>query len=252
MLRTVSNGQSIHQYIPPDLRRMFYKNPSYVHAIHNGLDPYGFSTNGLVLYLPLWALKNNVGFNSVDAFKHTCTNYQSLWKPNGRDFDGQDDYIELVAESVLDFTTGDFSIIIRFKVDDLASARSLIVRGLVNTDGWRWEIDTLGRATFYTYQSGAGQVSYNHTETFATGTWYTAGMTREGTSIKIFRNGIDITEVAGSHTSPTTSARTAKVGIYDNKTDNPFDGINQSVFAYSRALSAAEHLDVHNKLKWRT
>ena len=94
MTTVVANGQSIEQFIPLDLRREFYQNsdPKNKYAISNGLDPYGFSTDGLVLYLPLWALKDS-SFKSVDAYKNTCNVTGALWQPDGRLFDGADDLI---------------------------------------------------------------------------------------------------------------------------------------------------------------
>lgn len=97
--------QGIYQFIPPDLRRMFYKNPAHPHAINNGLDPYGFSTEGLVLYLPLWALKDSA-FKSVDAYKHTCTVTGALWRPYGRLFSGAAQYIDLGTNTALRLISG--------------------------------------------------------------------------------------------------------------------------------------------------
>ena len=101
MRTPVIDGRSIEQFIPANLRGMFYRNPipQYRYAIHDGYDPYGFSTDGLVLYLPLWAL-NNGGTNSiqsVDAYKTTCDITGALWRPNGRELDGVDDNIQLTS-----------------------------------------------------------------------------------------------------------------------------------------------------------
>lgn len=89
----VTDGRSIDQYIPRHLRHMFYKSsyPENTYATTNGYGPYDFSTKGLVLYLPLWALKGSP-FKSVDAYEHTCDVTGALWRPDGRLMDG-DDYI---------------------------------------------------------------------------------------------------------------------------------------------------------------
>ena len=100
----LSDGLSIDRFIPPQLRYMFYNNPTATakYRIGNGLDPYGFSTNGLVMYLPLWALKGG-SFKSVDAYKHTCSVAGAIWKPDSRQFDGTDDKIVIPFTSDLDF-----------------------------------------------------------------------------------------------------------------------------------------------------
>ncbi|KKK51356.1 hypothetical protein LCGC14_3115780, partial [marine sediment metagenome] len=96
MRPTIIDGRSVDQFIPSHLREMFYNNPipQYKYATHDGYDPYGFSTDELVLYLPLWALKGST-FKSVDAYEHVNTVAGALWKPNGRDFDGSDDMVTI-------------------------------------------------------------------------------------------------------------------------------------------------------------
>lgn len=108
MRSSISNGQGIDRYIPPHLRRMFYQQSQHPYARHNGKDPYGFSTNGLVLYLPLWALKGS-SFNSVDVLKHGCVATGALWRPNGRWFDGADDKLDLGNNLNLDLNGTDFT-----------------------------------------------------------------------------------------------------------------------------------------------
>ena len=255
MLKTVSNGQSIHQYIPPHLRRMFYNNPAAVHASQGGKDPYGFSTNGLVLYLPLWALKNNTTFRSVDANRMTTTvnGATNIWTPNGRNFTpGTPDYLEIAAAyTQLDFTSEDFSIIARIKIDDLTSTQRIIIRGLRDNDGYELYIQATGSVRFITNQATAFQYTDSFTGQVTTTAYYTVGISRSGTSVIPFIDGVNKRDIAGTHTNPLTSTRSAKVGIADNLIDNPFDGKIQFVMAYNRALSAGEHLDIHNRSSWR-
>ena len=52
------------------------------------LDPY------CKLYLPFWKLDGN-SFMSKDAHGHLCTNHGSIWTPQGRKFDGVDDYVDI-------------------------------------------------------------------------------------------------------------------------------------------------------------
>lgn len=96
MKTPIIDGQSIDRFIPPNLRGMFFRHPmpQYKYAIHDGYAPYSFPTDGLVLYLPLWALKEDL-FESVDAYEHACTVYGALWRPYGRYFDALDDHIRL-------------------------------------------------------------------------------------------------------------------------------------------------------------
>lgn len=215
------------------------------------LHSYNPIPKGCVLYLPLWALKGSA-FKSVDAYKHTATVTTATWQPNGRNFvAATPDYIELAAESVMNFTSGDFSIVVRIKIDDLTNNPVVCCRGLFNTDGYYLQAFSNGRVHCLTNQGAAQQSSGSSLLSVAINNSYTLGASRVGASIKIFINGVDDTNIVGAHTNPATSARTMKIGTYDNKVTSPFDGIIQNVLVYNRSLSAGEHLDIHNRLSWR-
>ena len=46
------------------------------------------------LYLPLWKLDGD-SFADRSAYGHLCTNHGSIWTPQGRSFDGVDDYVQM-------------------------------------------------------------------------------------------------------------------------------------------------------------
>ena len=75
------------------------KAPEAVRAAHRAggtrflLDP------SLVLYLPLYQL-DGASFMSRDAYGHLGVNYGSTWTPQGRSFDGVDDYV--IVPNVVD------------------------------------------------------------------------------------------------------------------------------------------------------
>ena len=82
-----------------------------------------------------------------------------------------------------------------------------------------------------------------------TGTWYTVGVSRDGAAARIYVNGVDEVRVEGTHINPLTSARSAKIGIHDDKASNPFDGQIEFLRIFGGiALSASEHLAYHNAL----
>ena len=249
MFRTVSDGQSIHNYIPAHLRRIFYRNPSFRHASHSGKDPLGINTNGLVFYLPLWAMPDSA-FDSVDAIRTTATCSGTTHSGSARAF-ASGDYIELESESILNFTSGAFSIILGVYPTTIAgSNRMLLNRGLDSTDGYFTMFSADGRAYIYTAQSGAQQTSYTNAGEFVVNNWYTVGFSRSGNSCIIYKNGVNANAVSGNHTNPATCARTAKIGIYNDKASNPFIGSMAFVAVYNRALGAEEQLDLHNKSTW--
>ena len=161
------------------------------------------------------------------------------------------DYVEIPASfTQLDFTSEKFSLVVRFKVDDLTNNRYFITRGLANTDGYRLRVNVNGSLWFFTSQVAAEQNTQSSAADIATGTWYTAGLSRSGTAVTLYKNGADVTSVSGTHTDPVTCARSAKIGIYDNKAGNPFDGKIEFFRIFGDiALPAEAHLWFHNQLK---
>jgi len=203
------------------------------------------------------AIKDQQGTDDHDgAIDSACSweNVPQHQRSNGHYFDGFDDYEEIPASATqLNFTSGDFSFIFRAKTSDLTAANYLLSRGAFNVDGYGVLISATGRLQVYTYQdTPANQTSYSSAGAVVIDTLYTLGLSRSDDSINLYINGGVNTDVAGDHTNPTTCSRTSKLGIYEDKATQGFNGIIQDSFAYNRALSTAEHLYIHNKLKGRT
>lgn len=166
------------------------------------------------------------------------------------DSDGIDDF--LAADiSQLNFTSGDFSGIVRVKLDTLPGAgasRSLIGRGLSSTDGWSL---IFGGATndinFYTNQSGASQISIA-AGLLNTSRYFTIGWSRSGSSVRLYLNGNDRTSTAASHTDPTGNAsRYVRIGA-NNGLTTFLDGQTVEFLVFSRLLTPQEHLFHHERL----
>jgi len=207
-----------------------------------------FHDPNLVFYADL-AKHDGAAFMSDDAYGYLCTVTTATWQLNGRNFvAATPDYIELAAESVMNFTSGDFSVIARIYISTLSN-HSIISRGLTSTDGWWFYVLNDGTLRVRTNQAAANQVSRTAFGSVTDGAWFTVGFSRSGSSILLYLNGTDSTDSAASHTNPLTSARTVKIGIYDDLGASPMNGIIQDVFAYNRSLSALEHLNKHNLLR---
>ena len=159
-------------------------------------------------------------------------------------------YVEIPAtHTQLNFTSEDFSIIIRARFDSVAAEQYLFSRGEVNTDGWGIDYFAWAGVALRTFQSGASQHSYSPGGELLAATWYTLGFSRDGAAVKVYINGIDKTEFGGTHINPVTCSRSVKIGIYDNKSSAPFDGkIEFLRIIGGVALSASEHLAFHNAL----
>jgi len=151
---------------------------------------------------------------------------------------------------VLNFTSGDFSIVQGVKITDLTAVNQLLCRGLAGTDGYYWEVRADGTIRVATNQAGAGQATDSSAGDVLINNSYTLGFSRSGAAITIVKNGSDITATPGTHTDPLTCSRTTKIGIYDDKAANDFIGTMAFVAVFSKAKTVAEHLYIHNTMKW--
>ena len=134
----------------------------------------------------------------------------------------------------------------------LANHPIIFCRGFYQADGYYFQISSGGAFYFITNQAGANQATETAAGRILVNTWYILGVTRAGAVVKLYRNGVDVTDISGSHINPKTCTRTPKIGIYDDKSSNAFnDGLIGEVLAYNRTLNPLEMQ--HNDLatKWR-
>lgn len=245
-------ANSIIKYVPPHLKSFFRDKNNR----HNGLDPYGWSTEGLVFYLPLWALKNNVAFKSIDAYKHTAAvvGASCLWQPDGRTFDGTDDSVRVPTHAAFNFGTNtDFT---------------LMGWGYatVGNDNMIFKGDAGSGPTFFTLASGSGGqvrgrlwdgttlIALNGT-TDARNAWhlYTATFDRDG-NLTVYLDGV----------SEGTPISIAAVGDLDRVEDllisgrlstgvqtSEWLGTIGEVWIYNRLLTVEEILHNYKCTVWR-
>jgi len=144
----------------------------------------------------------------------------------------------------LDFTAGDFSMGVWAKIDD-AVTRTLMARGVANTDGWLFQVNNVGRVGFATFQAGGTQTTLS-TTCITPGTWYLIGVSRTGADIKTFVNGEDVTDAPDTHVNPLTSNRELHVGVLDDEASDPWDGRIWNARVWGRYLQPWEWLELFN------
>ena len=263
MRTPIIDGQSIEQFIPANLRGMFYKNaiPQYKYAIHNGLDPYGFSTDGLVLYLPLWALKDSA-FKSVDAYKHTATVTTATWQPDGRLFDG-DDYISLGKPSFASDQQG--TVEFWTTLTDTGANQALFAYDKKSTGAVEeWQIRCNGTTFVVSLFIYIGSVISANLATdasqFSLNTPFHLAITSNGTTIKIHIGGqlmtLNISEGANSGQWFGDLASDADSFVFgglerDNALIIGWNGLIDEARIYNRALTAEEITRNYNCTRWR-
>jgi len=167
------------------------------------------------------------------------------------DFERDDvDYVEIAAAyDQLNFTSEDFSMIIRAYFESLPTSMDIFTRGEYTINGFYVQVRAAGYMVIYTNQSGQVQLSRSSDGSIAAGSWKTLGFSRSGSSIEVYINGVEDTSVAGTHENPAASARGATIGVYTNLTSSPMDGKIEFLRIFGGiALSTSEHLAWHNAL----
>ena len=143
--------------------------------------------------------------------------------------------------AALNYTTSDFSLVGWVNLSTLAANRMIFCRGLLDTDGYHWAILMDGSHALYTNQAAANQSSISGVGLITINNWFLLGVSRDGTSVRTFINGQDVTETEGTHIDPVASVREIHIGIYDNETGSPFSNQMWNPRAWSRALTSIDH-----------
>jgi hypothetical protein len=117
--------------------------------------------------------------------------------------------------------------------------------------GYYSQILSDGGMVLFTNQGGARQFSVTSAGILTTSAWYNLSCVRNGSSVRLYINGIDKTSTIGTHINPGSSNQSFKINYY--KGDYLISGqmrISQFLI-YNRALSAQEVLQNYNATKNR-
>ena len=166
------------------------------------------------------------------------------------DFDSATpDYVTIpAADTQLDFTSGDFSIVARLYIDDLSAVRTILTRQNGLQNGYRFHVNNNGRLYLYTFQAAISQASASPLAGIVAGQWYTCGVSRVGVSARIYTDGVDTTAIVGVHVDPTTSPGNALIGVRSDLASAPFDGSLSALKVFSYALTPDQQMQQHISL----
>jgi hypothetical protein len=157
-------------------------------------------------------------------------------------FDGSDDYMNAGSGTDLNFVSGDFTISLWFKAGDTSG--TLVERGLSQTDGYTLMYDPY--IHLLTHQLG-GYTYCRSQHPVTNGVWEHWVSVRDGTSIKLYRNGVEDIPYTGGNcvaiTDPITSTRPFIIGT--GNTWGISSGQIDDVRIYNRALSSDEVVDLY-------
>lgn len=165
----------------------------------------------------------------------------------GCSLDGADDYMD--GGSNFNYTSQNFSISYWIKLNSLTTnvvnqGPVPIYKGQYQVNGYYSQINASGGISFVTNQSGANQSSSAPAGTITTGNWYQITYARNGASVRIYVNGVDVTSSDPAHINPTSSSDNFQVGLYASTINT--NGYVDDLRIYNRALSPKEVSDLYN------
>ena len=216
--------------------------------------------NGLLLN---YDISTALSYRNPDTYiQSTINNYPGLVvngptfsSNNGGylNFDGANDHIR-VYNSPFAFTSESFTysywIYINSFTTNLANQGPIpYYKGDYQINGYYSQISSDGSYFFGTNQGGAMQPTATAPATLTTGVWYYISDVRNGSSVRIYVNGIDRTSVAGTHINPSYSSSDLYIASYRGFI---FSNIRIGNFkVYNRALNSTEILSNFNALRGR-
>ena len=201
----------------------------------------------LVLYLPLYEL-DGASFMSRDAYGHLCTVTGALWTPQGRSFDGTDDYMDCGRGSSIDLT-GALTIEAWLNIPTDSSVNAyLITKREGSTNQYMVLIDADVKPLFLCV--GAASESITGNTALTKGRWHHLVCKTDGTTGYILLDGEE--DKSGAVNSPTTKAVNLFIGA---RGDSPAAGYLQTYIGeirlYNRDLSHLEIQRNYLATKWR-
>ena len=149
--------------------------------------------------------------------------------------------------ALLDFTSEDFSIASWINPDSLVGDLTLLCHGLAITSGYYIEVLADGSVQFASNQAAAQQLVISAVGAVVINTWTLLGISRTGTTLQIFINGLETVYVAQpAITDPLTSALAVLFGAY-NDLSNPWSQYMGRQRAWlNRQLAVDDHRFIWN------
>ena len=212
-------------------------------------------TNGLVAYYDATNIKsytsgsliwNDLSKNNING---TLTNGPTYNSSNGGNIvcDGVDDYVNC-GSSLNTMSSNLLSAFIWFKCTR-TSSEPLLFRTNDYTNGWNLNVSNgILRSTL---RPSVGNNNNNYAGAIAVNLWYHAGFTCDGTTIKQYLNGVEVSQTPVATTLDLNSSNTLRIGgnaIYGTFS---MQGSISNVQIYSRGLTASEVLQNYNTMKSR-
>jgi hypothetical protein len=213
--------------------------------------------NGLVFYVDPANSLSYPGSGSyiydLSGFNNTGTlsNSPSFSKANGGSlvFNGTNSYVNFGNK--FSYTTESFSVsywvfVNSFTTNQANQGPVVFYKGNFNENGYYSQINNDGGFAFVT-NNVSNQISFSMTGIVRLKKWHHISIVRNGSSVRLYCDGIDVTLTPGTHQNPSASSRDFYLANYNNFI---FANIQISQFLlHNRDLSAQEVLQNYNATK---
>jgi len=176
------------------------------------------------------------------TFERSVPAADASWNNRSIEFDGVDQYVDLGTSSTLN--PANITIAMWVKPDALTDWDYLFTRGQADyNEAYRFEVGSANLYASFGNGSSNGNISKAHG--MSNGTWYHVALTYDGATATLFVDGASIgTESISIEMEQAT--RTTTIGQPLTSHGGYFDGQIDSVGLWSRALTAAQILEIYN------
>ena len=163
-------------------------------------------------------------------------------------FDGIDDYIDL---GTMDVSGSGFTISAWFNADNFNVSDGRIVSKATgqNEQDHYWMLSTIdsgGPKLRFRLKTAGNTSTLIGTQTIAPGSWVYAVATYDGTTMRLYTNGVETGSMSKSGVLDTNSNVGVRIGDNPGADRKRFSGIIDDVAIYNRALTATEVADLYN------
>jgi len=193
----------------------------------------------LVLSLPLRQL-DGASFMSRDAYGHLCTDHSSLWKLDGRLFDGVNDYVDCGNSDELQ--NSNMSVSAWIKVPDASTQVPVVSKGSgTAATGTGYHFIVYFNKLYVCWYDGNGDRILVPKGTINNNIWHHIAFTHDNitNTIYYYINGIEVGTIPATGYTPSSSSYNTDIGKFSYFALY-FNGSVSDVRIWSRALSSLE------------
>ncbi len=200
----------------------------------------------LVLYLPLYEL-DGASSKSKDAHGHLSTVTGALWRPNGRYFDGTDDYIQIPNHPSFNVTEITIEQWVYFDVITQTAHSGFVTKD----EAWRAAMDGDGRSFRCDVWTAGGAQTFETLTDFAALRNYHCVATYRNGDARLYINGVEDFSTNVITGNMVSSGNTMYIGSDRLAANRYFDGVIGEIRIYSRVLTPLEIQHNYLATKWR-